>query len=246
MRFKERHILRLLELQPGHRLLDVGCGIGYLCILSRQQGAEIHGVDASTEALYHARRNVEGHFSTAVAEGLPYRDDTFDRIIFADVIEHVLDDHKALEEIVRVAKPGARIVISTPALDGVFTQTWLKTFLHGEHEEYQKNFREGYTEEKLRVTMEECHIHAAQTAYSNFFVTEIFLGLAKLGYALQKARYHSQADLVEVSESWLFKVYKRLIFPVFFWIGRLEEKLVGTRVKGHCLITAGTVQKRTR
>jgi len=243
MRFKERHILRLLELEPGHRLLDVGCGIGYLCDLSRRQGAQVHGVDASAEALSHARRQVEGHFAGAVAEALPYRDNTFDRIVFADVIEHVPDDHRALAEIARVAKPGARLVVSTPALDGVFTRTWLKTFLHGEEERFQKNYREGYTEERLRGAMAGCDICAAQTAYSNFFVTELFLGLAKLGYALKKARYHSQADLVEVAESKLFAIYKHLVFPVFYWVGRLEEGLVGGRVKGHCLIAAGTVHK---
>ena len=83
----------------------------------------------------------------AGAGGLPFATDSFDKVIFADVIEHVPDDHQALGEIVRVAKQGARIVISTPALEGVFTETWLKTYLHGEEDEFQKNYREGYTTE---------------------------------------------------------------------------------------------------
>jgi glycosyltransferase involved in cell wall biosynthesis len=97
-------------------LLVVGCGIGYLCGLGREEGAQVYGMDKSLDALHYAAATVEGKFAAASADGLPFRSDSFDKIIFADVIEHVPDDHKVLEKIVRVAKPGARIVVSTPAL----------------------------------------------------------------------------------------------------------------------------------
>lgn len=242
-RFKERQILRLLDIKPGERLLDVGCGIGYLSSLARARGAEIVGIDMSHQALLHAREQVEGDFVVAGAGGLPFAADSFDKVIFADVIEHVPDDHQALGEIVRVAKQGARIVISTPALEGVFTETWLKTYLHGEEDEFQKNYREGYTTESLQELMRDCSIENRETTYTNFFVSEILLGITKLAYASQKTRYNSQADLVDVAGSWLFKVYRTLVFPVFLGLGRIEEMAVGSWAKGHCLIVGGTVQK---
>ena len=242
-RFKERQILRLLDIQPGDRVLDVGCGIGYLSSLGRSRGGKVYGIDMSRQALGYARADVEGQFAVAGAGELPFACDSFDRIIFADVIEHVPDDCAALVEIARVARPGARIVISTPALDGVFTETWFKTYLHGEEDELQKNFREGYTPCSLRELMGNCRIGETTVAYTNFFITEILLGATKLFYATQKNRYKSQADLVEVSGSWLFSVYKWLVFPIFFGLGRLEEFLLGGWAKGHCLIVGGTVQK---
>ena len=89
------------------------------------------GIDMSLPSSASCAGSRYSHFATAGAGELPFVDNSFDKVIFADVIEHVPDDSLALSEIVRVAKAGAVIVISTPALEGVFTETWLKTFLHG-------------------------------------------------------------------------------------------------------------------
>ena len=242
-RFKERQILRLLDIRPGERLLDVGCGIGYLSGLASSCGAQIVGIDMSRKALVHAREQLLGGFVAGGAGVLPFADDSFDKVIFADVIEHVPDDRMALVEIVRVAKPGARIVISTPALEGVFTETWIKTYLHGEEDEFQKNYREGYTTDSLRALMGDCAIADTQVAYTNFVLSELLLGFTKLAYGSQKTRYNSQADLVDVADSWLFKLYKHLVFPVFFALGRIEEFMIGKWAKGHCLIIGGRVRK---
>ena len=95
--------------------------------------------DMSHRALLHARDRVNGHFAAAGAGKLPFADNSFDKVIFADVIEHVPDDSMALRRSC-VAKAGAVIVISTLALEGVFTETWLKTSCYWEEEdEFQKN-----------------------------------------------------------------------------------------------------------
>ena len=116
-RFKQRQILCLLDLRPSDRLLDVGCGIGYLSGLAHSSGANVVGIDMSHRALLHARDRVNGHFAAAGAGKLPCSDNSFDICIFADVIEHVTDDSLALSEIVLVSKAGAVIVMSTPALE---------------------------------------------------------------------------------------------------------------------------------
>jgi hypothetical protein len=164
-------------------------------------------------------------------------------LLFWPPIEHVPDDRLALREIVRVAKADARIVISTPALESIFTETWLKTYLHSEEDQFQKNYREGYTTEALQELMRSCAIGETHVAYTNFFLSEILLGITKLAYATKKERYNSQADLVDVADSRLFAVYKHLIFSVFLAIGRLEELLVGRWAKGHCLIVGGNIHK---
>jgi hypothetical protein len=67
--------------------------------------------------------------------------------------------------------------------------------------------------------------------------------LTKVFYATRKRYYRSQADLVEVSSSWLFSLYRAVVFPVFLWLGRLEEWVVRKWMKGHCLIVCGTIDK---
>jgi len=117
--------------------------------------------------------------------------------------------------------------------------------LHGEEDQYQKNYREGYTAESLAAIMQDCHIGDNKVVYTNFFISEIFLGVTKLSYALKKKSYNSQADLVDLAQSTSFKIYKSLVFPVFLLLGRLEERLVRRWIKGHCLIVGGTIYKDT-
>ena len=104
-RFKDRHILRLLAPRAGERVLDVGCGIGYLSGLAREAGARVYGVDMSPDALKSGIDMVGRQaFSCASADRLPFPDGVFDKVMFADVIEHVPDDAAALSEIRRVCK----------------------------------------------------------------------------------------------------------------------------------------------
>ncbi len=242
-RFKKRQIFQMLDIRPKERVLDVGCGIGYLSGLAKNLGANVVGIDMSIEALKYSQSTLEESFVNATAGTLPFRDNQFDKIIFADVIEHVPDDRLAIQEIIRVAKPMATIVVSTPELEGLFTKTRLKTFLHDDEDEYQKNFREGYTTSSLRELMQQNSIDIQDVAYSNFFLSEILLGITKLGYASQLQRYNSQSDLVTVSDSWIFVFYKTVIFPIFLCLGLLEDMVCRRWMKGHCLIVSGKVSK---
>ena len=242
-RFKERPIFHMLDIKPGERILDVGCGIGYLSGLAKIRGADVVGIDMSTEALKYSRSTLQESFVCGGAGSLPFIDNQFDKIIFADVIEHVPDDKLALQEIVRVAKPRASIVVSTPELEGLFTKTRLKTFLHEEDDEYQKNYKEGYTTDSLCELMKQNSIDIHKIAYSNYFLSEILLGVTKLAYASQRQRYNSQSDLVVISSSWMFWIYKKMIFPCFLGLGFLEDFLCRRWVKGHCLIVSGKVSK---
>ena len=61
------------------RLLDVGCGADEFCALAAARGALVHGVDVAPSAIERARRAVpEGDFRIALAEELPWTDESFD------------------------------------------------------------------------------------------------------------------------------------------------------------------------
>ncbi len=91
---KLAHIAAKLDLHPGHRVLDIGCGWGGLArFLHRTTGAHVTGVTLSTEQLAYARAEAE---RTGVTDGVrfeltDYRDLTgrFDRIVSVGMLEHV-------------------------------------------------------------------------------------------------------------------------------------------------------------
>ncbi|MDY6861524.1 MAG: methyltransferase domain-containing protein [Thermodesulfobacteriota bacterium] len=242
-RFKDRYFLKYLWPENTERILDIGCGIGYLLSLFNSTQSLKVGMDLSFESLRTAKNFVYGQMVCGDGQILPFKDNTFDRIIFADIIEHVFDDSSSLKEIVRVSRKNAKVVISTPALEGLITRTWLKHWLHGDKDRYQRDYRPGYTAESLGKLAESNNIHINKISYTNYYLTELLIGLLKLAFYIKKRDYNSQNDLVNIADNKVFWFYRRFIFPLFYNIGRVEEHICKNVLKGHCLILCGIVEK---
>jgi len=106
----------LLDCRSTDAVLDLGCGSGNL--LTLLEGSEITGVDLSDYLLTLAKNRVQGRPNIKIlrenAEQLPFGDNSFDRVVCSEVLEHVQNPDRVLKEIHRVSKPGARIVITFP------------------------------------------------------------------------------------------------------------------------------------
>lgn len=108
--------LRRLDVEPGDRVLDVGCGTGALLeVLSlAAPRAELAGVDMSGEMLEVGRRRLGAtiELRRAHAESLPFGDAEFDVVVSTNVFHFIRQPVTALREIHRVAKPSGRVVIT--------------------------------------------------------------------------------------------------------------------------------------
>jgi len=117
--------LRLVEVKPGERVLDVGCGRGEAVLHIARNGGVVHGVDYSSDALRIARRYLGAgkreHQSQNIyllqsdAKRLPFKDSSFDKLLMFDLIEHLYpwELAKALREAHRVLVPGGQLFIHT-------------------------------------------------------------------------------------------------------------------------------------
>lgn len=106
------------RLQP-RRLLDVGCGSGFLAKLvkARVPGLIIHGVDISGVALERARAHVDQVWQVDLDKAdLPLPAEQYDTVTCVEVLEHLYDPHHALQEIARVLAPYGRAVVTVPNL----------------------------------------------------------------------------------------------------------------------------------
>ena len=104
------------------KLLDVGCGTGYLFeLLLAQREAEYHGLDLPPEMLKMAKAKFNGR--VALVEGsadrLPYADDSFDVVTCIQSFHHYPDPDKAMQEVFRVLKSGGFYILSDTGVGGI-------------------------------------------------------------------------------------------------------------------------------
>jgi SAM-dependent methyltransferase len=117
-----------LQITPGDRVLDVGCGNGRHAFEAYRRGARVVAFDldrqelAAVAGLCGAMR-LEGEVppgaGSAPVSGdatvLPFADSSFDKVIAAEVFEHILDDQRAMNELARVLRPGGVLAVTVPA-----------------------------------------------------------------------------------------------------------------------------------
>ena len=110
---------------PGDRVLDMGCGGGRHAFELYKRGADVVALDMSEDDLREVRTMFQaleaevpaGARATAVrgdAYRLPFESGSFDRIIAAEVLEHLPADTDAMTELFRVLKPGGLIAVTVP------------------------------------------------------------------------------------------------------------------------------------
>jgi SAM-dependent methyltransferase len=116
-----------LGVVPGQALLDLGCGTGRHTFEALRRGADVVALDQNAEDL----KGVEVMVAAMVEAGevmapdgpvtlradalaLPFPDDSFDRVIASEVLEHIPDDGAAIAEIFRVVRPRGLVAVSVP------------------------------------------------------------------------------------------------------------------------------------
>jgi SAM-dependent methyltransferase len=104
--------LARLDLKPGQRVLDIGCGVGAFLQLVAERGATPVGIDAAEGLIEVARARVpDADLRVGEMEALPWQEDTFDLVTGFNSFFFANDIGAALREAGRVAKPGAPVVI---------------------------------------------------------------------------------------------------------------------------------------
>jgi len=111
---RERDLVRAAFLPLGERVLDVGCGEGATLVhLGAPAGAT--GIDLFDDKIEFARRRLPScSFIAGSAEQLPFSNGRFDHVIVRDLIHHLDEPSRAVDEIVRVLVAGGRVDVLEP------------------------------------------------------------------------------------------------------------------------------------
>jgi len=116
-----------LDILPYDRILDIGCGEGRHTIKACQQNGTICiGADFIFKNLIETKKKLTFHKSLSDLNcksfdlscmditNLPFKNSSFDSIICSEVLEHILDDARAISELVRILKPKKILAVSVP------------------------------------------------------------------------------------------------------------------------------------
>jgi SAM-dependent methyltransferase len=117
-----------LGLRAGERLLDLGCGFGRHAYEAMRRGAsvvacdlglaelrQVHAVYAGMKQAHELPDGVSCQSVNGDATRLPFPDESFDRVLASEVLEHIPDDTAAFRELARVLRPGGSMAVTIPA-----------------------------------------------------------------------------------------------------------------------------------
>lgn len=156
---RARRIVEEIDPKSGDKILEVGCGDGfYLHLLSNLEikKLELVGVDFNPMALASAKKNLAGKKVTLkradLMKKIPFKNESFNKVIMSEVLEHLPDDVKGLKEVKRVLKKGGILVLTVPNHNYPFfwdPVNWILEHITGNH--IKEGFWSGLWNQHLRL-----------------------------------------------------------------------------------------------
>jgi len=109
-------LLRHLAPRAGERVLDAGCGSGWLAHSCSRSGARGYALDIAVRGVAAARRRYPDLEWVVVGDlyALPFASASLDAVVLSEVVEHLEDIPRALGEVRRILRPRGRVLVSVP------------------------------------------------------------------------------------------------------------------------------------
>ena len=220
--------------------LDVGCGIGFFSNIAAKNFSRIVAIDPDKKSIEKAKslyrsQNIE--FVQTPAEQIPLPADSIDFLLCSEVLEHVDNLGKTIQEIKRVCKNGSKFFITVPSIEGIFGNFFLEIG-HRNSNLYEQHKRPPFTKKNITKLLLDNNFQIEKTFYSKIFLAEIFMGLTKFFHNLKKGKAcGGQSDILMPP-----KVY-RMIFPFILFLTKLEDFILNNALRGHMFIINGRIKK---
>lgn len=122
---RARRIIEEINPHPGEKIIDLGCGTGYYLYLLNNLSfsLKLTGFDYDKRALGEAKIMLSDkkiNFIAGDIHKMPFKNNTFDKAVSSEVLEHLRSDTLAIKEIFRILKPGGVLAISVPSINYPF------------------------------------------------------------------------------------------------------------------------------
>jgi SAM-dependent methyltransferase len=226
-----------LDLRAGERLLDLGCGGGRHAYEALRRGARVTALDASEGELKDvstlmneiaqsdreadtttlpAATGSDGTGSVVCADALaiPFRDGTFDRVIAAEVLEHLPGDQVAMAELARVLRPGGSLAVTVPRFGPEVVNWALSDAYHSVDGGHVRIYRRSSLVRRLsRVGLRLRGSHHAHALHSPYWWLRCAVGVERDEHPVVRA-YHRVLVWDIVRAPFLTRALDRALNPL--------------------------------
>ncbi len=223
-----------LGLQPGERLLDLGCGAGRHAYEGLRRGGRVVAVDSDPAELLGVRAVAASMVGGVVGSGqagdgdggssvgsvagdatrLPFREGAFDRVIAAEVLEHVPADQLAMAELARVLRPGGTLAVTVPRFGPEVVNWALSDTYHQVEGGHVRIYRRSALLARLRrAGLDLRASHHAHALHSPYWWLRCAVGVQREDHLLVRA-YHRLLVWDMTVAPPLTRVTERLLNPI--------------------------------
>jgi SAM-dependent methyltransferase len=216
-----------LEMRSGERLLDLGCGGGRHAFEAARRGAMVVALDAGTDEVEKVRDTLGAMFAageisdprgTGAVKGdalrLPFPDGAFDRVIAAEVLEHIPDDNDAMRELVRVLRPGGLMAVTVPRFGPELVNWALSDEYHNIPGGHVRIYRRSELVGRLqRAGLRPVGSHHAHSLHSPYWWLRCAVGPKRDDHVFVKA-YHRMLVWDITKSPWVTRTADKVLNPV--------------------------------
>lgn len=217
---------KYLNLSPEDWVLDIGCGKGrHMHALYSARAVNVIGIDLDGDVLRESREGFgfledvpadsDWFLQKADALNLPFVDDSFDAVICSEVLEHLPEYERALEEMNRVLRPGGQLAVSVPRFGPERICWWLSNEYHQVEGGHVRIFRREFLKETIESSGFVCrHSHYAHALHSPLWWLKCLFWKSRDESRLIRI-YERILEWEIEEESSLLSWFQKLLNPVF-------------------------------
>lgn len=226
--------------------LDLGCSIGILTIEIAKKSKSVVGIDIRKDSIKIAKKISPKNCSFIVGDAthLPFKKIAFDQIVSSEVIEHIKNYGKYIDEINRVSKKGATLIITTPnriinfpAIGSIPSPslTWfIGKITRNQHFLYPYgHYYGGFSPRRLKKILNSKGFLVEKINFCGFGIIKLLDDMVYI-MAIKKKTYDDVSWFNKPNKKY-FAYYKKFL-PLIKQLSKIDEAILRTGVEGYITI----------